>query len=46
MKRWQKRTLWLALGTVILASRFLFAQAPLARICIDPRDGCSRRDPR
>src|SRR6266576_2822512 len=35
MKRWQKRTLWLALGTVILASRFLFAQAPLARICAD-----------
>ena len=33
MKRWQKRTSWLALGTVILASRFLFAQAPLVRIC-------------
>ena len=35
MKRWQKRTSWLALGTVILASRFLFAQAPLARICAE-----------
>ena len=35
MKRWQKRTSWLALGMVILASRFLFAQAPLARICAD-----------
>jgi len=33
MKRWRTRFSWLALGMVVLASRFVLAQAPLARIC-------------
>src|SRR5262245_65134902 len=33
MKRWRTRFPWLALGMVVLASPFLLAQGPLARIC-------------
>src|SRR5438552_8220543 len=35
MTRWQKRLSWLALGSVLLASSLVLAQAPLARICAD-----------
>jgi len=37
MKPWQKRTLWLALGTLVVATRFVLAQAPLAGICGESR---------
>jgi gamma-glutamyltranspeptidase/glutathione hydrolase len=33
MKRWRTELSWLALGLVVMASGFVFAQTPLARIC-------------
>ena len=35
MKRWHKGFSCLALGALVLASRFVLAQAPLARICTE-----------
>jgi hypothetical protein len=37
MKLWRQRTLWLALETLVVATRFVLAQAPLARICGESR---------
>ena len=37
MMRLHKRAAWLALGSIVIASGFLLAQEPLARICGDTR---------